>query len=55
MRVSAVFYYLITSAIDAPKLMCNTFPFGDTNAGTEITPAFTASSILDLSVPRLTI
>ena len=29
-----------TSAIDAPKLICNTFPLGVTNAGTDFTPHF---------------
>jgi len=38
--------YLFTSSNQAPKLLCNVFPFGVTNAGTDVTPAFSASEIL---------
>ncbi len=44
--------YPFTSAIEAPKLICKTLPFGVTNAGTDLTPVFSASSIRPLSLPK---
>ncbi|SHL28971.1 hypothetical protein SAMN05444146_3371 [Flavobacterium johnsoniae] len=35
-----VYIYPITSSIEAPKLICSTFPFGVTKAGTDFIPAF---------------
>ncbi len=42
----------MTSAMEAPKLICKVLPFGVTKAGTDFTPALSASVIRVLSLPR---